>query len=94
MDALKAFVIKQGASRRVITMEWDKFWADNKAVLEYKAPRYMGVNTPNHPRPSGISRNHFYSVSPFPMEPEKGSQLHNASSHLHRPGGRSSVQDR
>ena len=41
----KKFIIGQGASRRVITMEWDKFWSENKKVLEEKCPRYMGVST-------------------------------------------------
>jgi glutamyl/glutaminyl-tRNA synthetase len=41
VDALKNFIISQGASRRVITMEWDKFWSENKKVLEERAPRYM-----------------------------------------------------
>jgi len=44
VDALKNFIISQGASRRVITMEWDKFWSENKKVLEEKSPRYMGVS--------------------------------------------------
>jgi glutamyl-tRNA synthetase len=43
IDALKNFILSQGASRRVITMEWDKFWSENKKVLEDTAPRYMGV---------------------------------------------------
>ena len=25
-------------------MEWDKFWAENKKVLEENSPRYMGVD--------------------------------------------------
>lgn len=44
VQALKNFIISQGASRRVITMEWDKFWSENKKVLEETAPRYMGVH--------------------------------------------------
>lgn len=45
VDCLKAFILKQGASKRVITMEWDKFWSENKKVLEDFAPRYMAVTT-------------------------------------------------
>lgn len=45
VDALKRFIISQGASRRIITMEWDKFWAENKRVLEEKCPRFMGVSS-------------------------------------------------
>ncbi len=45
VEALKRFVISQGASRRVITMEWDKFWANNKEQLEITAGRYMGVKS-------------------------------------------------
>jgi len=43
VEALKSFILSQGASRRVITMEWDKFWSENKKVLEDLCPRYMGV---------------------------------------------------
>ena len=43
IEALKSFIISQGASRRIITMEWDKFWSENKKILEETAPRYMGV---------------------------------------------------
>ena len=38
-----SFLFTQGASRRIITMEWDKFWAENKRVLEESSARYMGV---------------------------------------------------
>lgn len=27
----------------MVTMEWDKFWSDNKKILERSALRYMGV---------------------------------------------------
>jgi glutamyl/glutaminyl-tRNA synthetase len=44
IESLKSFIINLGASRRVITMEWDKFWSDNKKIMEESAARYMGVN--------------------------------------------------
>ena len=47
VDALKNFILSQGASKRIITMEWDKFWADNKKVLEESCTRYMGVTKEN-----------------------------------------------
>lgn len=31
----------------MITMEWDKFWAENKKVWEAQAHRYMGVTVAN-----------------------------------------------
>jgi glutamyl-tRNA synthetase len=48
MTALKSFILSQGASRRVITMEWDKFWAVNKKVLEDICPRYMAIDSNSH----------------------------------------------
>jgi len=47
VEALKRFILSQGASRRVVNMEWDKFWSDNKKVLEESATRYMGVSQNN-----------------------------------------------
>lgn len=47
IEALKSFILSQGASKRAISMEWDKFWAENKRVLEDIAPRYMGITEAN-----------------------------------------------
>ena len=44
VSALKSFILSQGASKRIISMEWDKFWAENKKVLEESAHRYMSVS--------------------------------------------------
>lgn len=76
VDALKNFIISQGASRRVITMEWDKFWAENKRVLEESSARYMGVSakdmvkfTVTNLPTTDIS---CVSVQVHPQKPEQG----------------------
>ena len=33
VEGLKEFIIAQGGSRTIVTMEWDKIWAFNKKVL-------------------------------------------------------------
>mmetsp|Transcript_20300 Transcript_20300/g.30003 ORF Transcript_20300/g.30003 Transcript_20300/m.30003 type:complete len:738 (-) Transcript_20300:38-2251(-) len=43
IQALREFILAQGASRRITTMQWDKFWATNKAQYEPTAHRFMGV---------------------------------------------------
>lgn len=75
VDALKSFIISQGASRRVITMEWDKFWSENKKVLEEASPRYMGVSERGKVLlelsnvPEGVVE---HSVQVHPQKPELG----------------------
>ena len=76
--ALKNFIIKQGASRRVITMEWDKFWAENKQALEITVPRYMGVSTPDQvvvTLTNVADEITAHTVPLLPQIPEKGSRV-------------------
>lgn len=40
---LKQFILAQGGSRSVVTMEWDKIWAFNKKVIDPVAPRYTAL---------------------------------------------------
>jgi glutamyl-tRNA synthetase len=43
VPALKEFILSQGASKRIIDMEWDKFWATNKKHVDPVAPRYTAL---------------------------------------------------
>ncbi|KAI9910649.1 hypothetical protein PsorP6_010223 [Peronosclerospora sorghi] len=43
VEALREFILSQGASRRITDMEWDKFWTLNKRVLDPVAPRYFAI---------------------------------------------------
>lgn len=43
VDALKRFICSQGASRRVVNMEWNKFWAENKREIDTTAKRFMAI---------------------------------------------------
>lgn len=86
VDALKRFIISQGASRRVITMEWDKFWSENKKVLEEKSARYMGVSIgdaarlivdnhcPGQADEDPAFAEHVHLVPVHPQKPELGSR--------------------
>ena len=44
VTALRTFIYSQGASRRVVNMEWNKFWAENKREIDKKAKRFMAVD--------------------------------------------------
>jgi glutamyl/glutaminyl-tRNA synthetase len=44
VEALKEFILSQGASLRVVDMEWDKFWATNKKIIDPTAGRYSVVS--------------------------------------------------
>ncbi|KAL2269648.1 hypothetical protein VTJ83DRAFT_1832 [Remersonia thermophila] len=41
--ALRDFIIKQGPSRNVVTMDWTNFWASNKKEIDPVAPRHTAV---------------------------------------------------
>jgi glutamyl-tRNA synthetase len=78
VEALKSFIISQGASRRVITMEWDKFWSENKSVLEQTSARYMGVTEDDMVpiRVTNVSEEVVaVSVQIHPQKPEFGNRV-------------------
>jgi len=44
VEGLKQFIVAQGGSRAVVTMEWDKLWAFNKKVIDPVAPRFTALD--------------------------------------------------
>ncbi|KAI3422451.1 hypothetical protein GPALN_012959 [Globodera pallida] len=44
VEGLKQFILAQGGSRSVVTMEWDKVWAFNKKVIDPVASRYTALD--------------------------------------------------
>lgn len=78
LPALRNFILSQGASKRVITMEWDKFWSDNKKILEDTCPRYMAVDTVKQHVLTIDALEHdeeLVTVPLHPQKPEMGSRL-------------------
>ncbi|KAK5671642.1 glutamate--tRNA ligase [Batrachochytrium dendrobatidis] len=43
IDALRQYIISQGASQRDLMLEWDKLWTMNKKVIDPISPRYVGI---------------------------------------------------
>lgn len=43
VQALREFIVSQGASRNNTMMEWDKIWAVNKQIIDKVCPRYTAV---------------------------------------------------
>ena len=44
IEALKEFILSQGASRNNNTMEWDKIWAVNKRIIAPDTPMHVAIN--------------------------------------------------
>ncbi|KAJ2714986.1 glutamate--tRNA ligase [Coemansia spiralis] len=43
IDALRQYVLMQGASQKNMLLEWDKIWATNKRVIDPVAPRHTAL---------------------------------------------------
>lgn len=43
IEALKQYILMQGASQNTLLLEWDKLWALNKKVIDPVAPRHTAV---------------------------------------------------
>ena len=44
IEALREFIMEQGASKNVMLLEWDKLWSINKKVIDPVAPRYTALS--------------------------------------------------
>ncbi|KAF9117155.1 hypothetical protein BGX27_000004 [Mortierella sp. AM989] len=47
MEALKTYILMQGASTNYITLEWDKLWAVNRKQIDPIAPRHTAIESQN-----------------------------------------------
>ncbi|KAI1323713.1 tRNA synthetases class I, catalytic domain-containing protein [Xylariaceae sp. FL0255] len=44
IPALRDYILKQGPSRNVVTMDWASFWAANKKEIDPVSPRYTAIS--------------------------------------------------
>ena len=43
IEALREYILMQGASKNTILLEWDKLWSINKRIIDPIAPRYVAL---------------------------------------------------
>jgi len=78
ISSLRKFMCSQGASRRVVNMEWGKFWAENKKEIDLIAKRFMAIHKTNHVKlfvengPDAEQSNEFVTVDYLPKDPSFG----------------------
>ena len=46
LEALKEFILSQGASKNVTLQEWEKLWSINKRIIDPVCPRSAPCLTP------------------------------------------------
>lgn len=78
IDALKKFMCSQGASRRIVNMEWSKFWAENKKEIDKRAKRFMAIDKAEHAVLTVTNADDgtaFLSTDYLPKDPSFGKRL-------------------
>jgi glutamyl/glutaminyl-tRNA synthetase len=45
VEALSQFMLSQGPSQAIVSLEWDSIWALNKKVIDPVAPRHWAIVT-------------------------------------------------
>lgn len=82
ITALRGFMYSQGASRRVVNLVWNTFWAENKKEIDKKAKRFMAIDS--EPSKHALLRitagankkdNAFISTQVHPKDPSLGTRL-------------------
>jgi glutamyl-tRNA synthetase len=43
VEALRQFMLQQGPSQAVVSLEWDSIWALNKKIIDPVAPRFWSI---------------------------------------------------
>ena len=78
VDALKRFMCSQGASRRIVNMEWGKFWAENKKEIDKRAKRFMAIDKADHVALTVTNASdgvEYLSTDYLPKDPSFGKRL-------------------
>lgn len=47
LEAMKEYILSQGASKNITFQEWDKIWTINKKVIDPVVPRHTAIETQN-----------------------------------------------
>lgn len=45
--ALKEFMLSQGPSQAIVSLEWDSLWSLNKKLIDPIAPRFWAISKDN-----------------------------------------------
>ena len=78
VPALRKFIYSQGASRRVVNMEWTKFWAENKKDIDGLAKRYMAIDAEHHKQLTIVNAPtipSYLTTSCHPKDPAMGNRV-------------------
>jgi len=78
VPCLRQFMYQQGASRRIVLMDWTVFWSENKRDLDKMAKRYMAIDATEqaniHVTNVEADANAFVEASLHPKDPSMGTR--------------------
>ena len=87
IEALRNFMYSQGASRRVVNMVWNKFWAENKKEIDKDAKRFMAIDKDENvtltvTNAPDATENAFLSTDYQPKDPSLGKRVIRIAKHI------------